>query len=49
MTKGGGVESGIIRTVKNYDFAYNRRCFSGTLKGILLTLNSKKPVSAFKA
>jgi hypothetical protein len=37
-----GVESGIIRTVKNYDFAYNRRCFSGTLKGILSCFKSQK-------
>jgi hypothetical protein len=29
-----------------YDFAYNRRCFLGTLRGYFHALNRKNPVSA---
>ncbi len=44
MTREGGGLSGMNQTV-----AYNRRCFLGTLKGLILRGKLQKPVSAFCA
>jgi hypothetical protein len=47
MTKEGGREW--YHHLNRYDFAYDRRCFLGTLKGILSCFKSQKTVSAFSA